>query len=97
MLKIPISQTSSGDRDDDDDEETTQKTRFDLDRLEQYGRRESIRIHGVEEKSGENTNEIVVELAKDIGVDITEAAILASHRLPGRRVARSGDKQSKGG
>ena len=70
--------------------------RFDQDRLEQYGR-ESIRIHGVEDKSGENTNEIMVELAKDIGVDITEAAILASHSLPGRRVARSGDKQSKGG
>ena len=35
----------------------TQRTHFDLDRLEQYGRRESIRIHGVEEKAGENTNE----------------------------------------
>ena len=44
----------------------THKTHFDLDRLEQYGRRESIRIHGVEEKAGENTNEIVVKLAKDI-------------------------------
>ena len=51
----------------------------------------------VEEKAGENTNEIVVKLAKDIGVDITVADISTSHRLPGRRVAGSGVNQTRGG
>ena len=52
-----------------------QVQRFDLDKLEQYGRRETIRINGIPEMEGEDTNLIVKELAADIGVTIPTADI----------------------
>ena len=61
-----------------------QVQRFDLDRLEQYGRRETIRINGIPETEGGDTNDIVKQLAADIGVSITTADISVSHRMPGR-------------
>lgn len=70
----------------------TQKTKFDIDSLEQYGRKENIRIFGVEKKAGENTNEVVMNIAKDLGVDITESDISVSHRLPGRRATAGSAK-----
>lgn len=62
----------------------TQKQRFDIDRLEQYSRKDSIRIQGIEENRDEKTNDIVVKLAKDIGVNIQDRDISVSHRLPQR-------------
>ena len=61
-----------------------QVQRFDLDKLEQYGRREMIRINGIPEMEGEDTNLIVKELAADIGVTIPTADISISHRMTGR-------------
>ena len=60
-----------------------------IDRLEQYGRRDNVRIYGLEETRNENTTEKVNELAADIGVAITANDISVSHRLPqsGKRAA----------
>ena len=61
-----------------------QVQRFEFDKLEQYGRRETIRINGIPETEGEDTNVLVTELAADIGVTITTSDISVSHRMPGR-------------
>ena len=65
-----------------------QTQHFDLDRQEQYSRKDSVRIYGIPEPANddtrEDTNDIVVKLAKDIGVIITNADLSVSHRL-GRR------------
>ena len=41
-----------------------------VDELEQYGRRQNLEIVGVPEKEDENTNAIVLEVAKMLDVDI---------------------------
>ena len=51
-----------------------QVLKFDLDRQNQYSRRESIRISDISE-TGENTNALVTKLAADIGVSVTETDI----------------------
>ena len=62
-----------------------QTQHFDLDRQEQYSRKDSVRMYGIPEAEDEReTNDIVVKLAKDIGVNITTADLRVSHRL-GRR------------
>ena len=53
-----------------------------VERLEQYGRRENIWIYGLEESRGEDTTSKVVELAADMGVAISTSDISVSHRLP---------------
>ena len=53
-----------------------------VDELEQYGRRENLEIVGVPEKEDENTNAIVLEIAKMLDVDIMSSHISTSHRLP---------------
>jgi len=71
----------------------TQKHRFEIDRLEQYSRRDSLRIIGMEESNGERTNDIVISLARDMGVDIHPNDISTSHRLPhGRRNQNTTDR-----
>ena len=60
---------------------------FALDKLEQYTRRENVRIHGVPEPrtAGGETEDTVIKLAADIGVNINREDISVSHRLPGRQ------------
>ncbi|KAJ4426805.1 hypothetical protein ANN_26604 [Periplaneta americana] len=41
-----------------------------VDDLEQYQRRQCVRIFGIEEEVGENTDKLVVELAMNIGVEL---------------------------
>ena len=54
-------------------------------RQEQYNRKDSVIIYGIPEPEDEReTNDIVVKLAIDIGVNITTADLSVSHRL-GRR------------
>ena len=60
--------------------------KYDNDKLEQYGRRESIRIAGVPEDDNENTDtsitrQKVIDTLKKIDVDITHESISASHRI----------------
>ena len=52
-----------------------------VDALEQYGRRLNLEIAGVPVKDNENTNDIVVEVAKLANVEITKDQISTFHRL----------------
>ena len=61
-----------------------QTQHFELDRLEQYSRRDSVRIVGLSEASDpaqENTTQIALDLAKDLGVVLKEDDISTSHRV----------------
>ena len=61
-----------------------QSQNFEIDRLEQYSRRENIRVFGVAETADELTNDItgcIVKVAADMGVAITERDISVSHRI----------------
>ena len=62
--------------------------------LEQYSRRDCSEIRGIRKLSGvarEDTNEIVVELGRKIGVDLNKEDISTSHRLP-NKVKPNGDR-----
>ncbi|KAJ8306878.1 hypothetical protein KUTeg_014962 [Tegillarca granosa] len=52
-----------------------------IDALEQYSRRNSIRIAGIPEKSDEKIDEIVLDIAKRANVDIDQRVIDRSHRI----------------
>ena len=54
------------------------------DQRDQYSRREILRVTGVPFKHGENTNQIMIQIAYSLGVQITDADISVSHRS-GRR------------
>ena len=58
-----------------------------VDELEQYGRRQNLEILGVPEKEDENTNAIVLEVAKMLDVDIMSSHISTSHRLPKKKAS----------
>ena len=66
----------------------TQKQAFEMDKLEQYSRRENVKISGIPVREDENTNQLVVELASKVGVDLKEDDISVSHRLPQRNPNR---------
>lgn len=52
------------------------------DDLEQYTRRQNIRIAGIQEADGENTDNLVITFAKDVlNVDVSAAEIDRSHRV----------------
>ena len=52
-----------------------------IDRLQQYSRRANVRVFGIAETADEKTNDIIVKVAGDMGVDITERDISVSHRI----------------
>ena len=54
---------------------------FELDRLQQYSRQDNVRVYGIEDTAEESTNSIVVKLASDMGVPITEQDLSVIHRL----------------
>ena len=58
-----------------------ENTEKNLNNLEQYSRRECIEINGIPCTHEESTDEIVVALAKQVGVHITTKDISVSHRL----------------
>ena len=55
------------------------------DKRDQYSRRENLRVTGVPFHQGEDTNRIMIAIACDLGVTITEADISVSHRS-GKRI-----------
>ena len=67
-----------------------QTQHFEQDRQEQYSRKDSVRIYGIQEpendQTRENTNDIIVKLTNDSGVHMTSADLSVSHLLgrPGR-------------
>lgn len=58
-----------------------QRQAFDIDRLEQYSRRENVRIRGIPCNDGEDTTKLVLDLAKECGVEMSKNDISTSHRL----------------
>lgn len=52
-----------------------------IDDLEQYQRRQCLRIFGVEEKQNEDTDQIVMQVAQKIGVELNIHDIDRSHRV----------------
>ena len=54
-----------------------------LDGMEQYGRRENIRIHGVPESTGnrDDGEMVVLEIAKKLNVNLESGDIQRAHRL----------------
>ena len=71
-----------------------QKCRFELDKLEQYSCKESMRLYGVVEKDDEVTSKVVAKVCNDLGVQVREEDISVSHRLPYRRFV-DGQPKSK--
>ena len=61
--------------------ELESKLKDSTEELEIYGRRNGVRIHGIPEVSGENTDEIVLGIASDIGAEIPDFALGRSHRV----------------
>ena len=55
--------------------------KFDLDALNQYTRSENIKIHDIEYRKGEDTNQILKDVGKYCGVDIKDSDISVTHRL----------------
>ena len=53
------------------------------DSIEQYERRENLRIFGVQEEPGEDVYPKVVSVAEKAGVQITANDVSTCHRLPG--------------
>ena len=56
-----------------------------VDDLEQYSRRQCLRIFGVEEKEGEDTDKIVMEVAEKVGATVVIEDIDRSHRVGVKR------------
>ena len=56
---------------------------FKIDALEQYGRRENLRIHGIPESKNnqDDGEEIVLKIAKSLNVDLQPCEIQTAHRL----------------
>ena len=55
-----------------------------LEESEQYSRRTCLKITGIPESENENTDEVVMDVAKTIKVDLKPTDISRSHRLPTR-------------
>ena len=55
-----------------------------LNDFDQYSRRDYVEISGLPSKNYEDTNNIVMQVAKEIGVEMKMRDISTSHRLPRR-------------
>lgn len=55
-----------------------------INEYEQYSRRDCLELSGIPLKPRESTNQIVMGIAEEIGVEIAEEDISVSHRLPSR-------------
>ena len=56
---------------------------FKIDDLEQYTRKDNVRVHGLPEIENEDTIEEVVKLGRKAGIEITKNDVSTAHRLPG--------------
>ena len=62
-----------------------------MDELEQYGRRENIRIHGVRKKNGnkDDGEEVLLDLAKQLKIELNPNDVQRVHRLGKKRLTMS--------
>lgn len=65
----------------DDKEEVIDELRTQLEEREQYSRRNNLRIFGLKESVNENTDDLVMEVATKLNVDIDRNFIDRSHRV----------------
>lgn len=70
--------------------ERLSKVEFAKDDLEQYSRRNSVRISGYPEDTSENTDNIVLSIARELDVEIIKSDIDRSHRVGKPTSQRSG-------
>ena len=56
------------------------KNTYDLDKLQQYGRRENLRLHGIAEEEGENLKDIIAKIGQALDVEIKSTDINVVHR-----------------
>ena len=61
-----------------------------LDAAEQYSRRNCLRLSGFAESSGENTDDIVIEMGRAIGANVSLQEIDRSHRVGRKHNDRDG-------
>ena len=66
--------------------------KYQVDALEQYSRRNCVRIGPVPESADENTDEIVKAVAKSVGDDLTDDAIDRSHRVGKKSATATRDR-----
>ena len=60
------------------------KSKIEVDRLEQYQRKDSLRINGIPYEEGESNSQLedkIISLARDIDVDLKREEISVTHRL----------------
>ena len=57
-------------------------------RGEMYSRRESVRVFGLDEKAGEDVEDLVMEVGKKVGVPFSRRDIAACHRVGARKDGR---------
>ena len=55
---------------------------FNADSIEQYGRRDNVRIFGVKEEADEDVYQKVVDVAMKVGHQISKTDISICHRVP---------------
>ena len=56
------------------------KKTYDLDKLQQYGRRENLRINGIPEEEGENLKAKILKIGQAMSVEILNSDINVVHR-----------------
>ena len=64
-----------------------------VDQAEQYSRRNNLRISGYVEDNNENTDDIVMKMASDIGCDLQLSEIDRSHRVGKPDAARTKQRE----
>ncbi|KAK3922128.1 Protein unc-13-like protein C [Frankliniella fusca] len=65
----------------DEIERLKQEMNVKFDEREQYSRRNNLRIFGIPESENENTDQLVVDVAKKMGVQLSDSTIDRSHRI----------------
>ena len=80
-LQQTVAQLQKGSSLNNATKDVIQRHELKQDDLEQYSKRDNIIINGIPETENEVTNETVINLAKDLGVQITSQDISTSHRL----------------
>ena len=62
---------------------------YKIDDLEQYGRRENMRIHGIPESTDsidDDGEKVILKMAKDLNIELKDSDIQRAHRLGTKRI-----------
>ena len=55
-----------------------------VEKLEQYSRRDQVKVYGVKHAANEDTDDLMVEIGKAVGSEFSKSDISVSHRVPAR-------------